>query len=150
MDTDVLIDVALGRDPHRGPAGKLLDRLERRDGEGFLAWHSASNFYYLVSPRRGKQDAKSFLLDLTRFVDVAPVSTESLRQAATLGLRDFEDAMQVAAAIACGGPGITISVGVAVRDPTDTAPRELMERADRALYSAKRHGKNQVVLSGLR
>jgi predicted nucleic acid-binding protein len=102
VDTDVLIDVALGRDPHRGPAGKLLDRLERRDGEGFLAWHSASNFYYLVSPRRGKQDAKSFLLDLTRFVDVAPVSTESLRQAATLGLRDFEDAMQVAAAIACG------------------------------------------------
>ncbi len=40
--------------------------------------------------------------DLTRFVQVAPTTTESLRYAAQLPMRDFEDALQVSAAAACG------------------------------------------------
>lgn len=66
-----------------------------------MAWHSLSNFYYLVSPTRGKHQTKDFLLDLMRFVQVAPTTTESLLYAGTLSLSDFEDAMQVAAAVAC-------------------------------------------------
>ena len=102
IDTDVLVDVALDRAPHAATAGTLLDRLERNEAAGFMAWHSASNLYYLVSPKRGKRDTRIFLLELTEFIEIAPSSTESLRQAARLDLRDFEDAMQVAAAMACG------------------------------------------------
>jgi len=51
IDTDVLIDLALGRKPHDEPAAHLVDALERRRASGFLAWHSASNFYYLVAPK---------------------------------------------------------------------------------------------------
>lgn len=102
IDTDVLIDLALGRTPHDAPAAHLLDALERRRASGFLAWHSASNFYYLVAPKRGNDAARAFLLDLARFVEIAPTTTESLRQAGRLRYRDFEDAMQVAAAMACG------------------------------------------------
>jgi predicted nucleic acid-binding protein len=101
IDTDVLIDLALGRKPHDEPAAQLIDALERRRASGFLAWHSVSNFYYLVSPRRGKDVARAFLRDLAKFVGIAPTTTESLRQAGRLKLRDFEDAMQVAAAMAC-------------------------------------------------
>ena len=67
-----------------------------------MAWHSATNFYNLVAPKRGTDAARAFLLDLAQFVEIAPTTTESLRQAGRLKLRDFEDAMQVAAAIACG------------------------------------------------
>lgn len=102
VDTEVLVDVALDRAPFVDPAGHLLDLLERRRASGFLAWHSAANFYYLVAPARGKPDARAFLLDLARFVEVAPTTTESLRQAGRLDLRDFEDAMQVAAGLTCG------------------------------------------------
>lgn len=102
LDTDVLIDLALDRDPHAGPAAELLDLLERRQRRAFVAWHTLSNFYYLVSPIRGKREARDFLVDLTRFVTVAPSDTEGLRFAAALPMEDFEDAMQVAAARACG------------------------------------------------
>ena len=102
IDTDVLIDLALDRDPHAGPAAALLDHLERWPRRAFVAWHSLSNFYYLVSPHRGKQSTRAFLLDLTRFVAVAPSDTEALRFAAQLPVNDFEDALQVAAARACG------------------------------------------------
>lgn len=99
LDTDVLIDVALDRAPYADAAAAVLDSLERRPGMGTIAWHSASNFYYLVAPRRGKGGARQFLLELCRFIDIAPTTTESLRYAAQLEMKDFEDAMQVAAAI---------------------------------------------------
>ena len=102
IDTDVLIDLALDRDPHAGPASELFDYLERRRRRGFVAWHSLSNFCYLVSPARGSQSAREFLVDLTHFVTVAPSDTDALRYAAQLPMKDFEDALQVAAARAYG------------------------------------------------
>jgi diguanylate cyclase (GGDEF)-like protein len=39
---------------------------------------------------------------------------------------------------------ITISVGVAARTPDDRQPGMLIDRADRALYAAKRDGRNRV------
>ena len=101
LDTDVLVDVALDRQPFAGAAVALLDAMERRAVQGFVAWHTLSNFYYLVAPRRGKRGARDLVLDLSRFVNVAPATTESLRYAAGLPMKDFEDAMQVAAAAAC-------------------------------------------------
>lgn len=102
LDTDILIDVALDRSPYSEPAGELLTFLERSPRMSFVAWHTLSNFYYLVSPTRGTTDARGFLVDLTRFVTIAPIDTDSFQYAATLPLRNFEDALQVAAARACG------------------------------------------------
>jgi diguanylate cyclase (GGDEF)-like protein len=45
------------------------------------------------------------------------------------------------------GRRITVSAGVALCDGSTRTPRALVERADRALYQAKREGKNRVVLS---
>jgi len=102
VDTDVLIDLALDRRPHADAAAELLESLEARHGNGFMAWHSASNFYYLVAPSRGKKDARAFLVELSSVLEIAPTTTDSLRIAGRLPLNDFEDAMQVAAALACG------------------------------------------------
>ena len=102
VDTDVLIDIALDRSPHSDAATELLKLLEGHRADGFMAWHTASNFFYLVAPSRGKEDARHFLVDLTNVLEIAPTTTDSLRVAGKLPLRDFEDAMQVAAALACG------------------------------------------------
>ena len=101
VDTDVLLDLALGREPFVAPAGELLDWLALHPGTACIAWHSASNFYYLASGPNGKRDAIAFLDDLLRFVEVAPVATRDLRAAIALDLPDFEGAMQIAAALAC-------------------------------------------------
>ena len=101
VDTDVLIDVALDRAPFADDAAALLDALERGASKGFVAWHSISNFYDLVSARQARAGTLQFVDAITHFLDVAPTTREHLRRALTLPLKDFEDAMQVAAATAC-------------------------------------------------
>lgn len=130
IETDVLIDVALDREPFAEPAARLLDAVEWRPGAAFLAWHSLANFYYLVSPHRGRAGAKEFLLELCRFVEVAPTTTESLRTAGRLDLADFEDALQVAAALACRAELIaTRNLRDYARSPVSAAtPSEVAER----------------------
>ena len=102
LDTDVLIDIALDRRPHSGPATELLDRIEHGAESAYIAWHSVSNLYYIVAPARGGVSTRDFIVELTRFVAVASTDTEAIRYAAELPMADFEDAMQVAAARACG------------------------------------------------
>jgi len=43
------------------------------------------------------------------------------------------------------GRGITVSIGVAQSDGSDKTKEDMIERADQALYNAKRSGKNKVV-----
>ena len=51
---------------------------------------------------RGRTDTRDFIVELTRFAAVVPTGTQALHYAAALPMADFEDAMQVAAARACG------------------------------------------------
>ena len=102
IDTDVLIDVALDRKPFSDPASELIDRLQTGPQRAFVAWHTLSDFYYLVAPARSGADARAFITELIRFVAVAECGTNAVSYAARLRMADFEDAMQVAAARACG------------------------------------------------
>ena len=130
LDTDILIDIALDRRPHSGPASALLDRLEHGPRNAFIAWHTVSNFYYLVAPSRGGMDARGFIIDLIRFVAVSETGTEAIRYAASLPMTDFEDAMQVAAARACGAEHIvTRNVKDYGRSPIRAlSPQEALSR----------------------
>ena len=118
LDTDVLIDVALDRRPHSGSSSELLNRIERGPQRAFVAWHTLSNFYYLVRSAHGDADARDFISELVRFVAVARADTAAARYAVSLPMADFEDAMQVAAARACGAQHIvTRNVRDFVRSP---------------------------------
>jgi diguanylate cyclase (GGDEF)-like protein len=65
---------------------------------------------------------------------------------------DEEGALHLAerlrAAVADSGePAVTISVGVALVEPARETPSQALVRADRALYKAKREGRDRVVVS---
>ena len=128
LDTDVLIDVALDRQPHSDPASELLDRIEHGAEAAYIAWHSASTLYYVAAPALGGVTARDFIVELTRFVAVATTDTDGIRYAAQLPMPDFEDALQVAAALACGARHIvTRNVRDYERSPIPAVdPREAL------------------------
>lgn len=130
LDTDVILDVALDRAPHAEASSALLDRLQRDPAAGaFVAWHTLSNLYYLLRPATGRGDARDFLLSLTQFALVAPTDTDDFRSAVTFPMPDLEDAMQAAAARACGARYIaTRNVKDFERSPVPArTPEELLE-----------------------
>lgn len=128
LDTDVILDVALGREPHVEASAALLDQIERGGRGAFVAWHTLANLYYIIRPARGDADTRTFLLELTRFVTVAPTDSDAFRFATSLEMSDLEDAMQVAAARACGvGTIVTRNIRDFRRAPIEVrTPAELL------------------------
>lgn len=98
VDTDVLLDVALDRAPHVSDSSELLDWLEQQPGTGVIAWHTVSNLYYLLGGSGTEEGSRRFITDLLSFLQVAAGTADDVRFALTLPMKDFEDAMQVAAA----------------------------------------------------
>ncbi len=106
IETDILIDIGLMRKPFYKDSGRVIQLCENNKIVGFVAWHTLSNFYYLMSSPSGKKRTKEFIKDLLKFVKVAPVNTESAYRALLLKISDFEDALQISAAIECNADSI--------------------------------------------
>ncbi len=102
IDSDVIIDFAIQRQPHFHNASEFLRRVERGVELAFVSWHTIANVYYVVRPFLGRDNTRDFIGDLIRVVEVAPTNTDDIRYAVQLPMNDFEDAMQVAAARAYG------------------------------------------------
>jgi len=101
IDCDILLDVGLGREPFCSASGELLDYLANNKRDGFIAWHSIANFFYITRKSEQTTQRKQFITELCNFLTIVPVSNQDLMIALELPLKDFEDAMQCAAAIAC-------------------------------------------------
>jgi predicted nucleic acid-binding protein len=97
FDTDILLDVALGRTEFLVDSAEALGWAEDHPGLVAVAWHSLSNLAYLVRP-----DPREFIRDLLTFVEVASVGTVQARLALTYSMGDLEDALQAACAVSFG------------------------------------------------
>lgn len=95
LDSDVLIDIALKREPFFEPAVQVSRWAEDNPGQTAIAWHSLSNIEYSV-----RSDVRAFIRHLLEFIEIAPVETRQAKQALGLRMTDFEDALQAAAALA--------------------------------------------------
>jgi predicted nucleic acid-binding protein len=99
LDTDVLLDVALDREAFVDQSSAVVEWCQQTPGGALVAWHTISNVYYILRVARSDAKGREFVADLLAFARVASGNTESVRQALTMRMSDFEDAMQVAAAM---------------------------------------------------
>ena len=100
IDINVLLDVALQR-PGAPSSARVL-ALCGRQHEAWLAWHSIATLAYLVERQQSAVSGRDFIRTLLAWADVAKTGRPDAQAALDLPMRDFEDALQVAAAMACG------------------------------------------------
>ena len=93
IDTDVLVDVLLGRESHLSESSSVLDWAEENPGKAAVSWHGLANLHYL-----SKNGAADFIGDLLRFAEIPHTVTESMLSALEMKFSDLDDAMQVSAA----------------------------------------------------
>ena len=90
IDTDVLLDFAIGREPFFTESKQIMVWARDNPGDASVAWHSLSNLAYLMSG-----DVRGFLQDLLNCIVVPTVGTSNAIQALQFPMVDVEDAMQV-------------------------------------------------------
>jgi predicted nucleic acid-binding protein len=101
LDTNVLLDVFLWR--AGGPASARVIAACGEDwNEGFVAVHTLSNAFYLIEKQRTRAEAWECIRDVLSWGSVAEVGTADATRAQQMGMADFEDALQIAAAERCG------------------------------------------------
>ncbi len=98
VDTNVVLDLLLGREPFVQDAARIFALVERGDVEGFLCATTLTTVDYLLGQALREQDCRAAVRRLLRLFGVAAVNRVVLEAAAESPMRDFEDAVLAAAA----------------------------------------------------
>lgn len=130
IDTDILLDIILDRPPFADPACQLLDLAQTGEVDVYIAWQSVANLHYISAKKVSEKTSRTFLKTLFSFAKIAPVVTADMQRALSLNMQDFEDAMQAAAALACGAELIaTRNLRDYVKSPVKAvAPKDVLKQ----------------------
>ncbi|HRU05221.1 MAG TPA: PIN domain-containing protein [Candidatus Brocadiia bacterium] len=93
VDTNVVLDLFLAREPFFAGAARLFAMIERGEVEAYLCAASVTTVDYLLRRSLGASEAKKALRLLMRLFGVAPVNRAVLEAALDSRVRDFEDAV---------------------------------------------------------
>ena len=101
LDTNVLLDVFLKRAGESASA-RVIASCGEPWNQGFVALHTLSNAFYLIEKQRTREEAWEFIRDVLAWAAVAEIATTDAARTQQMGMDDFEDALQIAAAERCG------------------------------------------------
>ena len=114
IDTNVVLDVLLKREPFFKAAAEVLNLAQRSDVREYVSASSITDIYYIA--RRQMKDhaaVKDLLKRLLTVVSVAAVSAQEIQNALSLAWTDFEDSVQYSVAL------LNEMDGIVTRNPAD-------------------------------
>ncbi|MBN1461406.1 MAG: PIN domain-containing protein [Armatimonadetes bacterium] len=119
LDTNVVLDHLLAREPHVGAAEQVLSLVDSGRLDGLICSTTVTTIHYLASKAVGPSAAVEHVRKLLMMFDVAGVDRDVLRNALDAGFTDFEDAVLYEAARKAGAGAIV------TRDAKGFAPSDL-------------------------
>jgi predicted nucleic acid-binding protein len=143
VDTNVVLDVLLERQPYAVAAADVFALVEESRIEGFLCATTVTTVDYLLGQALPPEKARTALQRLLDLFEIAPVNRPVLEQALRSGIPDFEDAVLEQSARLVSVEAITTrnlsdfkKSSVTAMDPPELlAAVEAMESANQAMGS---------------
>lgn len=102
LDTDVVLDVVLAREPFAQESTQLFRLHEQGKIDVYIAAITPINVFYITRKIKGGHVARQAIESLLGSFAVCPLSHSLLDEAYKLAFADYEDAVQHASAIANG------------------------------------------------
>jgi predicted nucleic acid-binding protein len=99
LDTNVLLDHLLDREPFADTASRILTMAERQEIVGCVSAISFSFVYYIVRHHSNERSARRAIRGLRDVFEPVEVDAQILNQAIDSGFPDFEDGIQHACAL---------------------------------------------------
>ena len=98
VDTNIILDVILNRAEHSRLARLLVRKHEAKLFQGFVSASAITDIYFLVEKEKKHEFALLAIKKVVRMLTVIPVDLEIIKTALMMPMKDFEDAVQTAAA----------------------------------------------------
>ena len=120
IDTNIIVDVALEREPFLAESDRILTFVEEGEIQGYVSASTFSDLYYIIRRDKGRDWTLDFWRQLATFCQVATVDNSVISIALTCNFKDFEDAIQYSTAV------INLIDAIVTRNPRDfpvTTPR---------------------------
>lgn len=98
LDLNVVLDVVQKRQPHFGASAAVIEAVTKKRLAGLLSAHAITTLHYIVGRYQSVEIANRTVDLLLRHFEIATVGHQELLRARSLGWKDFEDAVVLAAA----------------------------------------------------
>jgi predicted nucleic acid-binding protein len=99
LDTNVVLDFALKREPFYRDAQTIVGKVANGDIQGYITASTATDIFYILQRANGKVFARNTFSNLVIILDILPVYKEDVHAALHLEWDDFEDAIQAQIAV---------------------------------------------------
>ena len=114
IDTNIILDVMLRREPFYKLSLKILGLTKKDDVEEYISASAITDIYYLAYRQlRDKGKVKKLMNELLTVVSVASVSEQEIENDLSLEWNDFEDSVQYSVAY------LQEMDGIVTRNPND-------------------------------
>ena len=103
LDTNIVLDFLLERDPFFQDAEALFGAIGSGQVVGYVTATTLTDIFYIARRQTQSVERARQIVSITLAVmEICPIDRTVLEVALTSGLMDFEDAVQIASAIAVG------------------------------------------------
>ncbi len=94
IDTDVIIDFIIDRQPFSREAAKVFTLIDHKKVKGYTSALCYSNLYYVLSKYAPHKKVITMLNGLSELVGILKVDDDIIKASLASDFKDFEDAIQ--------------------------------------------------------
>ena len=94
IDTDVIIDFLIDREPHSREAAIIFTLIEQKKLKGYVSFLTFSNLYYILRKIESHNKVIAKLDSISRLLTILKVDQQTIKYAIASGFPDFEDSIQ--------------------------------------------------------
>jgi predicted nucleic acid-binding protein len=94
IDTNVIIDFLIDREPHSREAAIIFTLIEQKKLKGYVSSLTFSNLYYVLRKIESHNKVIAKLDSISRLLTILKVDQQTIKYAITSGFPDFEDSIQ--------------------------------------------------------
>lgn len=102
LDTNILLDIALKREPFFSDSANVFRIIDNKFIFGFITATTVTDLYYIARKERGHLSSLEFIDNLLQIIDIVGIDKEIIMDAIKLNVSDFEDSIKSVAAIYSG------------------------------------------------
>ncbi len=102
LDTNVILDLCLNREPFAADAIKVFKAIEERKILPFVSATTITDIYYLAQRQNENEVVREFISGLVDIVKIVAIDRRLISKALNTSWPDFEDAIQYSAAKKAG------------------------------------------------